>query len=306
MPELIRQGRVYLAQPPLYQISRGKDVRYVLDDRELNRVLAEQAIQHAVLVIRDEDGREQRRLEGHDLARLIAVLSRMQELVDVAERRGTPFPELLSMRSADPSLAGRLPSHKLAWPGREVFCWGETDARARLEEHGLVLDGLGGPATGDIADAGRTAVLRELHENAELMRIFGDLAALGVSIEDYALVQEESVTGERLPTRFAWITDPGTDRQTEVASPNVPAILEGLHEVGRRGIEVKRFKGLGEMNPEELWDTTMDPDRRAMLQVTWDAASDADQLFSTLMGEDVESRRTYIEDHALEVRNLDI
>ncbi|MHC4809994.1 MAG: DNA gyrase subunit B [Planctomycetota bacterium] len=306
MPELIRQGRVYLAQPPLYQISRGKDVRYVLDDRELNRVLAEQAIRHAVLVIRDEEGREQQRLSGHELARLIAVLSRMQELVDVAERRGTPFAELLAMRSDDPSLAGRLPSHKLAWPGREEFCWGEADARARLEQHGLVLDGLGGPATGDITDAARIAVLRELHENAELMRIFGDLEALGVSIEDYALVQEESVTGERLPTRFAWITDPGTEKETEVASPNVPAILEGLHEVGRRGIEVKRFKGLGEMNPEELWETTMDPDRRAMLQVTWDAASDADQLFSTLMGENVESRRTYIEDHALEVRNLDI
>jgi DNA gyrase subunit B len=312
MSELIRQGRVYLAQPPLYQVARGKSEQYVLDDRELNRVLTEQAMKHALLIVRDADGVEEQRIENHDLARLIGILTRMQELVDVAERRGAHFNELLAMRSEDPAEGNRLPSHKLTWPGHEIFCWGEAHARERLEEHDLVLDGLGAAAGAgttageDAVDPKRVAVLRELHENAELMKIFNDLAELGISIEDYGLVQEESVTGERLPTRFAWIVDPGTDRESMVESANVPAILEGLHEVGRRGIEVKRFKGLGEMNPEQLWDTTMDPDRRAMLKVTWDAASEADQLFATLMGENVESRRTYIEDHALEVRNLDI
>ena len=85
-----------------------------------------------------------------------------------------------------------------------------------------------------------------------------------------------------------------------------PSILESLHDIGRKGIELKRFKGLGEMNPEELWDTTMDPEQRSLLRVSWDTASDADQLFTTLMGENVESRRAYIEDHALEVKNLDV
>ena len=305
MPELIRQGRVYLAQPPLYQVLRGKKPQYVLDDRQLNSVLTTQAMKHAVLVVRSDDGTEERRLEGHDLVRTISLLSRVKELVDVAERRGTLFADLLSMRAEDPADGRRLPSHKLTWPGREVFCWGEADAREKLEQLGLVLDGLGG-APIDPADAGRVAVLRELHENAELMKLFVDLAELGISIEDWSLVQEESVSGERLPTRFAWIVDEGTERESLVPCPNVPSILEGLHEVGRRGIEIKRFKGLGEMNADELWDTTMDPERRSLLQVTWDAASDADQLFTTLMGEDVESRRTYIEDHALEVRNLDV
>ena len=79
-----------------------------------------------------------------------------------------------------------------------------------------------------------------------------------------------------------------------------------MQEVGRRGIELKRFKGLGEMEAEQLWDTTMDPESRTLLRVSWDAASEADALFSTLMGENVEARRTYIEEHALEVRNLDV
>jgi DNA gyrase subunit B len=86
----------------------------------------------------------------------------------------------------------------------------------------------------------------------------------------------------------------------------VPAILRTLYEVGRRGIEVKRFKGLGEMEAEQLWETTMDPQRRTLLRVTWDAASEADALFSVLMGENVEQRRNYIEKHALEVKNLDV
>jgi DNA gyrase subunit B len=183
--------------------------------------------------------------------------------------------------------------------------------------------------------------MRELHENRELERIFATLSDVDIAIEDYGLVQEESVSGERLPTRYGWfVTGPkrrGRRAGTETASDedgdgsasgdgaasgqsssndaesaelvevaNVPGILRVLGEIGRRGIEVKRFKGLGEMEAEQLWETTMDPSERTLLKVTWDAASEAETLFSTLMGENVERRRNYIEKHALEVRNLDV
>ena len=146
-----------------------------------------------------------------------------------------------------------------------------------------------------------------LHENREIERLIDQLAKHGLSTRDWTRVQEESVTGEKLPTKFAWTVDGEKGKPSEtVEVANIPSILQKLHEVGRRGIEVKRFKGLGEMEAVQLWDTTMDPARRTLLRVTWDQASNADALFTVLMGEDVERRRGYIEKHALEVKNLDV
>mgnify|MGYP006284713573 CR=1 FL=1 len=88
--------------------------------------------------------------------------------------------------------------------------------------------------------------------------------------------------------------------------PNLAAIVDQVLEAGRSGVEIKRFKGLGEMDADELWATTMNVDNRTLMRVTWDAASEAAKLFSVLMGEEVEPRRKYIQDHALEVKNLDV
>ncbi|MEE4299391.1 MAG: toprim domain-containing protein, partial [Pseudomonadales bacterium] len=305
MPELIRHGRIYLAQPPLFQISSGKQSRFVLNEGEMAGVLTELALQRAVLVIRDEEGAERARIEGVTLEQLVKLLTRLKELATVAERRGITFTDLLATRDRDPAGEGRLPTHRLSWPEGEVLCWSEAEAQQVIAERGLILDDLGADGSSN-GDRTKIAMLRELHENRELDRLFVKLEEFGLSIEDYGLVQEEAVTGEKLPTRYAWVVDAGTEKESVVEAPNIPAVLGSLHDVGRKGIEVKRYKGLGEMNPEELWDTTMDPARRALLRVTWDTASEADELFSTLMGEDVESRRTYIEDHALEVKNLDI
>ena len=149
--------------------------------------------------------------------------------------------------------------------------------------------------------------MRELHENRELAKIFEELTALEIDVEDWSTQQEEAITGELIATKYAWILrDKEGKENGAIEVPNVPSILDSLHEVGRRGIDIKRFKGLGEMDAEQLWETTMDPDIRTLIRVTWDAASEADTLFSTLMGENVEQRRKYIEDHALEVKNLDI
>ena len=305
MPELIRRGHVYIAQPPLYQILRGKSSNYVLNDREMNEVLTDLALKHAVFVVRDDEGDITGRIEGEDARRMLRRLERLDELVTVSQRRGLVFTDLLSTRRNDPEGEDRLPTYHLRWTSGEELFWSESDALAFVAANDLTIASPTGED--EAADADHTATLRELHENREIDRIVIELDESGVSIDDWALVQEEAVTGERLPTRYGWlVSNPRKEGEELVEAANVMEIVRTMQEVGRRGIEVKRFKGLGEMEAEQLWDTTMDPERRTLLRVSWDAASEADALFSTLMGENVEARRTYIEEHALEVRNLDV
>ncbi len=143
--------------------------------------------------------------------------------------------------------------------------------------------------------------LQELHEAKDLDKIFAQLVQFGLSIEDYFLTQEESVSGEKLTTKYALLSD---DKTHDVAG--IAKLLPAILTLGKAGIEVKRFKGLGEMNSEQLWETTLDPTRRVLLRVTLEEVGEAERLFSVLMGEDVERRRQFIEDHALEVKNLDV
>ena len=135
----------------------------------------------------------------------------------------------------------------------------------------------------------------------DLEKLFAQLEQYGLSIDDYFLTQEESVSGEKLATRYALVNE---DKQTDIAG--VAEILPAILNLGKAGIEIKRFKGLGEMNAEEVWDTTLDRSRRVLLRVTLEEAGEAERMFSVLMGEDVERRRQFIEEHALEVKNLDV
>ena len=307
MPELVRRGHVFIAQPPLYQVLRGKKSTYVLNDRQMNEVLTDLALEHAVFVVRNDDGSILSKTEGDELRTILRRLERLDELVTVSQRRGIVFSDLLASRREDPEPesegTSRLPRFHVRWTGGEKLFWTEQDALNFLAAEGLATDDQGEEST----DPNQLATLRELHENREIDRIIVDLEACGVDIDDWGLIQEEAVTGERLPTRYGWlVSNPKKDADELVEAANIPAIIRTMQEVGRRGIEVKRFKGLGEMEPEQLWETTMDPDQRTLLRVSWDAASEADALFSTLMGENVEARRNYIEQHALEVKNLDI
>ena len=374
MPELIKRGNIYCAQPPLYQIAWGggkkKKTKYVLNERELAGTLTEIGLDRARLHVRDITGwtpegiipesavngepRIELTLEGEDLRKAIKALSRLAELVEIAERRGVLFVDLLSVRKD-----GVLPTHQVTCRATTLHAWSEEEAMGFVESNGWTLgdvaesNGDAEAADGDGADGvSRSesepveaeahkpeAMVRELHENKELKIVFDQLDELGLSVDDWALRQEESVTGERLPARFVWeiTTARGSESQAEgidpdadhadhaepgddtdqptgqsaargkfVESSNLEKILPSLHEIGRRGMEVKRFKGLGEMDAEQLWETTMDYENRTMLRVTWEQAGDADALFSVLMGEQVEPRRKFIEEHALEVKNLDV
>ncbi len=228
--------------------------------------------------------------------------------------------KMLAERTDDPSGTGGLPTHLINWAEGDRLFWSEEQAREFIEVNNLILDDLqiageapnaaaskgsdGNPSIDDTTS--RVVSLRELHENRELAALISTLNNLGLDILDWTLTQEEDVTGELKPARYAWRSTTPAGKETIHQAANIPAVRSVLHDVARQGIEIKRYKGLGEMEPLELWDTTMDPARRTLLRVTWDSASEADNLFTILMGENVENRRNFIEKHALEVKNLDV
>ncbi|MEL7472039.1 MAG: DNA gyrase subunit B [Planctomycetota bacterium] len=340
MPELIRRGHVYIAQPPLYQVLKGgkkKSSQYVINERDMAGALTSLGLERAHLEVRDLTGADvegdadeaapiERSIACDDARRAVKLLTRLEELVEVAERRGVLFTELLEERSRDPEEQERLPSHRVTWRGGDRYAWSEQAALAIVETEGLRLEDTDEDETGEAeggGPSGPVATLRELHENRELMSVIHDLAELGLSIDDYALVQEESITGARMPARFAWVTESSAAETSEsepnddetvrkaptgriVEAANLAGVIDALHDIGRRGLEIKRFKGLGEMDAEQLWETTMDSSVRTLMRVTWEQASAAEELFSVLMGEEVEPRRRFIEEHALEVKNLDV
>jgi DNA gyrase subunit B len=309
MTELIKAGRVYVAQPPLYQVTRKRKVEYVLNDRAMRQIYTDLGLDNTQLVVRDADtGKESRRLAGEELRRVVELLEKLEELVTVIERRGIDFGEFLARRDRH----GRLPLYRVIVEGEEKFFHSADERDEFLRESNLLVEDeemtkvQGGGTSTNGAGNGNGSYRRlqkshELHEVKDLEKLFSQLEQYGLSIDDYFLTQEESVTGEKLATRYALVQD---EKVHDVAG--VAQVLQQVHALGKQGMEVKRFKGLGEMNSEELWETTLDPNKRTLLRVTLQEAGEAERMFSVLMGEDVERRRQFIEEHALEVKNLDV
>jgi DNA gyrase subunit B len=323
MQELIRGGRVYVAQPPLYQVTRRKKSEYVLNERKMRQTLTELGLESTELVIRDpeEPTTEIRRLKGDELRRVVELLTRMDELIKVVQRRGIDFADFLAKRDS----AGRLPLYRVIVEGEDRFFHSANDRDEFLRQNKFLVEdevaqvqGKGDGSTtsppagaqpsangnGSAKNAERLRRLQknqELHEVKEMEKLFSQLEQYGLSIDDYFLTQEESVSGEKLATKYALVNESQTHDVAGVAQ-----IIPEIHRVGKSGMEVKRFKGLGEMNSDQLWETTLDPNVRVLLRVTMQEATEAERMFSVLMGEDVERRRQFIEEHALEVKNLDV
>jgi DNA gyrase subunit B len=281
-------------------------------------------------VVRDDNGAEKVRYKGADLRRVMGLLEQVEDMAKITERRGLPLSRLIPLRRAH----GRLPMYRIIFEGKENLFFttddyenfvetnkiDEIEAAAKAVQTDTNGDSNGNghaPVEGviekpklskaEFQDAKKAAQRRlerreELHEGRELEKLFGKLEEVSLPIEDWYLRIEETDSGERKMTRYA--LESGDDFKKDIAGTG--DILHDILEIGKQGIEVGRFKGLGEMNAEELWITTMDPTRRTLLRVTLEGASNAEVMFSTLMGEDVERRRAFIEAHALDVKNLDV
>ncbi|WP_432799233.1 DNA topoisomerase (ATP-hydrolyzing) subunit B [Poriferisphaera sp. WC338] len=320
MPDLIRNGHIYIAQPPLYQVSRGRKSEYVLNEKRMHTVLGELGTNESELVVYSEDRQELVRTDAAGLKSIFDVIEQISELVSIVERRGVTFKQLADLRADDPKKEGRLPRIHLQVPlveqagdlAGDYFFWNDQEEEAFRNEKGLSssdpdLDDVIGE--GEKPKAKISAFRKEMHESKDLDRLFAKLDELSdghICLNDWFIKHEQRVTGEEVPGRFEIVTKDGKGNEHVNAAVNLSEILSSVLEVGKHGMEIKRFKGLGEMDAEQLWETTMNPVNRVLLKVTWDAASEAEKLFSILMGEEVEPRRKYIEEHALEVKNLDV
>jgi len=327
MNELIKQGRVYIAQPPLFKMSRGKRVEYVKNEATLRKTLTDLGLDGTSLIIRDAKGKEKTRFKGADLRKVLGILEQIEESIHIIERRGLPFGRLLELRKT----AKKLPTHRIVLDGKENLFFDGEEYETFVEKNKVdelqaaahaVIGATNGNGNGEaekedakakkktkaeLEEAKRAAQRRlekneELHETKKIEELITKLDEVDLSIYDWYLRQEETDSGEKVMTRYQ--IESGENIKKDIAG--VGDIVREVHEIGKKGLEIGRFKGLGEMNAEELWTTTMDPARRTLLRVTLEGASNAEAMFSTLMGEDVERRRDFIERHALEVKNLDV
>lgn len=284
MPELIIRGHIYIAQPPLYKLKQGKSERYLKDETELQGHLLEVALDHASLQTGEKI------LAGKELAGLCHRHLAIEQMIRRLTRRYDS--KLLHKLIYMPTVTTALLKNK---KGSEAHV-SELQARLNSDQNGARYQvSLGFDKRNNLHEL---LVARSEHGSVTQSRIDADFLASREYSELRAL-------GEHLETLF------GRETSIHRADKSLPVTsfdeaLEWLMTEARRGQTIQRYKGLGEMNPEQLWETTMDPQVRRLLKVNMEDAVAADEVFSMLMGDEVEPRRAFIEKNALDVANLDV
>jgi DNA gyrase subunit B len=279
MPELVERGHIYIAQPPLYKIKHGKSEMYIKDENALNQHLLKLALEGATLLPR----------EGADPIgdEALGGLARSYLLAEAVINRLAGY--------IDPSVLHAMLAHNLA-----LDLEGETTAResAALIQPHLPAGQNIRAAYDDEGEAWQLLIERMHHGNLKLSAITEDFLASG----DYRSIRTAAEA-------IADLIGPGAEiRRGDKSHPvtRFSAAIRWLIADVERGLTKQRYKGLGEMNPEQLWETTMDPAVRRLLKVQIDDAIVADEIFTTLMGDNVEPRRAFIEGNAVYARNIDV
>jgi len=288
MPELVERGHVFIAQPPLFKVKRGKKEEYIKDEGSMTHYL----MRMATADISIKSGGANEAMEGRDLARALETMVEFKRYCERTVRRlGGDLRLLTSLLEAFGGMKGVL--RKDGQGLRKVFQDGDLMARiegvvakagyktelSTDEEHGLW----------EIKTTTTSGVNVAIDWNLASYVEFQKAVELHMALEDSLaapFVSGQNGTQEEIPTR--------------------EALLEKVLAAAKKDLSIQRYKGLGEMNPEQLWETTMNPEKRTLLEVRIDDAVETDEIFTVLMGDAVEPRRKFIEDNALDVRNLDV
>jgi DNA gyrase subunit B len=297
MPDIIRAGHLYIAQPPLYKVAKGKSEVYLKDNDALDEYLVDAGLQGRVL----ETSGGARGLD--DLRMLIDHARRMKSLMAYVPRRYDPL--IIEGLALAGALAPDMPQGDRKAAVDKAAAWmGGADPEARWQgdvsaEGGYHLQRLWrGVTDHHVVDLAflNSAEARKLH------RLAGEFAE--VYLTPSRLVKAGAA-------QAAPIEDAGEDADEPVVATGLvinrpSALLEAILAAGRKGLAIQRYKGLGEMNAEQLWETTLDPNHRSLLQVKVEDADTTDEVFTQLMGDVVEPRRDFIQENALNVANLDV
>jgi len=294
MRPLIEKGHVWVARPPLFKVEQKKHTRYVQTLDEMGKELLERGAEGTKLLIGEPGGSATAVFEGPRLKALMDVLSELEQSLTILERRGLNIATLFG-RIKD----GRLPTYRVMLGNHEHWFFNSEEVDAFRAEHlkkgGQLVVADEEARNGEAAEA--FSVL-ELHEAKAVNRGLEKLR--GFALQPGDLLPLPRIAGREPAPRF-FLDYEG--KQQVLA--HLRDLVTDIRRLGERGIKIVRFKGLGEMDGSELWETTLDPAKRTLLRVKLDDALKADELFRTLMGEKVEPRRDFIQKHALEVKEID-
>jgi DNA gyrase subunit B len=299
MRGLIETGYVYIAQPPLYRIKRKKREQYIDNDEQMNRILLELGSEDVILT-RARDGLN---FDPAQIDKIVENLSSLEKLGAGVTRHGAPLAGYLDRHHKE-TLA--LPRYiaRIREGNKESheFLADEHARAAFVQQNGLDADLFeqpeqpkekAAPAAGPV----KRITIHEIFESTEMSKLLRAIAAVGLDINRFGSTEEPRYT----VTENAGLK---SETKTELRSPL--DIVAHIRALGRKGLTIQRYKGLGEMNADQLFETTMDPEKRRLLKVNIADAAKADALFTLLMGDDVPPRRQFIEDNALNVQYLDV
>jgi len=298
MRQIIDNGWLYIAQPPLYRIKRKKREQYIDNDELLNKILLELGSEDVQLV-RARDGHV---FSPQKVDRVVETLARLEVLGGGISRYGCQFSSYLDQKNDKYELPKFVARVRTGNEEEFVFLK-DDEGRARFYvEHSIddiyedtVMRQIPGP---DGVMLNQRISVHEIFEATQMCKLLTELASLGMDVQHWQKTEDP---------RYKLVENQTTGKEPrEIELFSVLELIPQVRELGRRGLSIQRYKGLGEMNAKQLYETTMDPSKRKLLRVQIEDAAHAEQVFSMLMGEDVPTRRAFIEDNALNVSYLDV
>ena len=284
-PKLIEEGHIYIAQPPLYKIKRGNREEYIETEQHMNDLLLDLGREDTAF----ERLKDKQSFTDHQFGELLRILVELDKLGKTLEKKGVSFAKYLSFRHQKTK---KLPIYRVKVDGKDHFVYSDEELADLVEKEGKEIE----------------ADVLELFEAPDIDAILVKIEKIGLDVstiisEAPAQVKEGASTEIAKKAKSIYRV---VHEKEDHDFNSLKEVLGFIKSNASKGMHIQRYKGLGEMNPHQLWETTMDPEKRTMLKVTLEDAVEADEMFTVLMGDQVEPRRKFIEDNAHLVKNLDI